>query len=302
MPDTKHLSLDRFFSISKTQIFAPGKQRHVVDGLRTVAWFNCLRFCSGVAGLALMKTGRGGCELDREVGDKKLLGYRLGRHTPSSEVVGRAGVLCPVSRFVLEHVIWSVLRTDRPVPRAKQLWISRLNPEIQRVIYRRSGANSLASTPWWRLDYISEPMLVRRAGLDSLAGFLALMRIAINEGDVDYAERLSPYVCRSLLILAPGHSNLGILLPMFELIEREFLDKLPGGWAFRNRGAGFISDERCLSLVASVIEHEQGVPLSPEKRFKLRVNLVAQTYGAPYLEDFDWKPFTTDNTGRHGLD
>jgi hypothetical protein len=97
-------------------------------------------------------------------------------------------------------------------------------------------------------------------------------------------------------------ANLGILLPLFELIEREFFDKIPRGWAFRNRGAGFISTVRRLSLAAFRIEDKQGVPLSPIKRFKLRVKLATQVYGAPYLEDFDWKPFTTDNTGRPGLE
>lgn len=296
--DTSRLFLSDFIFASKTDIFASGKQRHVVDGLRTVAWFNYLRFHSSAAGLALIKTGRSGRELDPNVAAKKLRGYRLGRRTPSKELVEEVEGLCPGSRSVLEHVIWSVLRADRPVPRSKTSWISRLNPEIQRVIYRKTKGRPLDRTRWWRIDCTSEPMLERRAGLDSLAGFLALIRIAINGGDVDYAERLSPYVCKSLLILATGLSTLGILLPMFELIEREFLDKLPRGWAFKNRGADFISAERHLSLIAFVTEHEQYVPLSPEKRFKLRVELAEQLCRCGRLVGLHSKRFTPVSAGR----
>jgi hypothetical protein len=273
-----------------------------VDGLRTVAWFNYLRFHSSAAGLALIKTGRSGRELDPNVAAKKLRGYRLGRRTPSKELVEEVEGLCPGSRSVLEHVIWSVLRADRPVPRAKTSWISRLNPEIQRVIYRQTKGRPLDRTRWWRIDCTSEPMLERRAGLDSLAGFLALIRIAINGGDVDYAEGLSHYVCRLLLILAPTLYHWGILLSMFELVEREILDKIPLGWAFKNRRAGFISTLKHLYLMDAAINGDDKKILSPQQETKLRVELVDWAFRIGKLEELDSKRFTADNTCWHAIE
>lgn len=152
--------------------------------------------------------------------NNKFLGYSRGDHVPHAALVQHAATQYPVSAYVLNHVIWNVLREREPAARHANAWISQLSPDIQNALvqpFRQIRENTRAYD-----------MLVRRFGLDSLAALTILFRLNLETRQTGHAWHYACGIFRVLVLMKP------------EFITDEF-----GALVLR------LFDQRVFSLVAS---------------------------------------------------
>ena len=227
MIETTTNSLEEFSSASKTRKNPTGKQRHVVDAFRTVAWFNLLRRRSGAKSVYQMDTlletrlvPDGHSEADCK---SKWRSFRIGLHTPHQTLVTQIEESYEGSHALLNHVLWEALNLNRPVSACADMWIGRLHPEVQKTAWRRAATFIGEKPVSRRLNTTHLRMLERRAGLDALACLIILLRRSVASGDNALARHLSWYICRMLLILAPALALYRVTLPFMQYIEQEIL-------------------------------------------------------------------------------
>lgn len=227
MIDFSETSLQEFIFASRTRNSPVGKQRHLVDAFRTVCWFKLLKRNTGATTIDQMRSClevKSASDDDkRDNGNKKWQEYSWGRRTPNPELSAQIDALHPGSRVLLNHLLWDVLRFERPITKYGESWLSRLHPEIQTFIFPRNALlGSEKKTPV-QLNNMHFSMLERRASLDTLACLVILIRQSANAGNEKQTDRLCYRACRMLLILAPIFSNCGVLRPFSEYFEQNVL-------------------------------------------------------------------------------
>lgn len=272
-------SIEDFISASKTRKNPVGKQRHVVDAFRTVAWFNFLKKRCGASSTYQMdqrletqpKQGK-----SRECDYKnKWRSYRKGIHTPSTDLVNSIETTYSGGHAVLNHVLWKTLRRDRVISSHTDLWLGELHPEIQKIVYQRDSKLGFGKTTFRSLNQTQLAMLERRSGPDALACLVLLLRQAVEKGDAVLAQSLSWRVCRMLLILGPILSAMGIGIPLVQYFEQEILPLAAiDGRHYQFWNSGYQSTARRLNLVANLIEADENRAFTDTERIALRIDIL----------------------------
>lgn len=279
MIETSTVSLEEFIFASKTRKNPVGKQRHVVDAFRTVAWFNFLKRRCGANSTYQMDLllepqptqGKSG-ECDHK---NKWRSYRKGLHTPSTELVnaieeGHAG-----GYAVLNHVLWKTLRSDRWASSHADLWVGELHPETQKIVYQYDSGLGFSKTIRQSLNRTHLNMLERRAGLDALACLVSLLRQATEKDDSVLAQSLSWRTCRMLLILGPTLWSMGVGAPLVQYFEQELLPlaSIRGSYhQFWSRD--YPSAASHLNTMACLIEADENRVFTDAERIALRIDLL----------------------------
>lgn len=279
MIETSTLSLEEFIFASKTRKNPVGKQRHVVDAFRTVAWFNFLKRQCGATSAYQMdllletqpKQGRS-VECDHK---NKWRSYRKGLHTPSLELVNAIEKTHAGGCAVLNHILWTTLRSDRCASSHADLWLGELHPEIQKIVYQYDPGLGFSKTIRQSLNRTQLNMLERRAGLDALACLVILLRQAIEKNDGVFAQSVSRHVCRMLLILGPIFSALGIRTPLVQYFEQGILPLAAiDGKYYQFWNSSYQLAARQLNVVANLIEGDENREFTDTERIALRVQIL----------------------------
>lgn len=265
MLETSSLSLEEFVFASKTRKPAEGKQRHVVDGLRTVCWFHELRIRLKARSVYEMDDLVEG-PLDIHAGTKdrksRWRSYAKGRHTPGVALARAIDGRCPGTWALLSHPLWDVLRRVDHAPAVSAEILGRLHPEIYGVVRRRSGGAYAG-----RWDGTRIGMLERRAGLDALAALILAAFIAMATRNPNEAFRLSRSICRVLLMIGPWLREHGIAEPMAQYIEECLLTQAgSGGLRYAFRQESFLAASRLLERYALLAESSLGCGRSRQAR------------------------------------
>lgn len=200
-----------------------GKQRHTVDGFRTVCWFHQLRLASGATTTYQMDgliEGPLNLASDGPVDRKnKWRSYREGKHTPSADLVEDIETRFPGSGAVLNHPIWQLLRLDRPLHAEVPGLLAQLPPALYASVKGRGAAAhgpSISLSGW---DARRLRRLEREVGLNALACLVALMRLAAESGDSANAHRFGRSLCRVLLMMGGWLFSHGIAQPLADYAE-----------------------------------------------------------------------------------
>lgn len=279
MIETSTVSLDEFIFASKTRKNPVGKQRHVVDAFRTVAWFNFLKRRCGATSTYQMdllletqpKQGKSE-ECDHK---NKWRSYRKGLHTPSPELVNAIEEAHAGGYAVLNHVLWKTLRSDRWASSHAGLWLGELHPEIQKIVYQYDSSLGFSKTIRQSLNRTHLNMLERRVGLDALACLVILLRQAIEKDDGVLAQSLSWHSRRMLLVAGPALSAMGIGTPLVQYFEQDLLQLAPiDGRHFQCGDIAYQSVARRLNVAANLIEGDENRLFTNDERIALRIALL----------------------------
>lgn len=224
--DTAELSLESYRFPSKTgNGTEAGKRRHVIDAMRTTAWFHSLRLKTGAKSTYEMERrlepeSFGVDESGTPFKRNKWRGYRLGRHTPRQSLVEAMERLHPGTQEVFDHVLWDVLRPSTVLPR--HLWLKRLRPNVSKII---SSPRLVNQDGTLRSDALER--LERLGDLDGLAGLVALLQEAIAVGNVVHQEPLSLAWCHAAIAAAPFLHSHGIAGPLADYVNDNLLRLVP---------------------------------------------------------------------------
>jgi len=193
-----------------------------VDKARTLYWFLCLRMYAGAGArprdIQRIIAPTPAYDAHGEpIKNNKFLGYSRGEHVPSPALVRTAAKLVPRSASVLNHVIWTVLRTEGPIRKYARTWVGRLDPKIQDIVIHPSnevGANASRHTTG---------MLERRFSLDSLTALTVLLRLNLEENNTELAWLYAKSVFRVLLMLGGTIPSDELLVCIFQIfVKRVF--------------------------------------------------------------------------------
>lgn len=224
--DTAELSLEDYRFPSKTgNDTGAGKHRHVIDAMRTTAWFHALRLMTGAKSTYEMERqlepeSFGVDESGTAYKRNKWRGYRLGRHTPRQSLVEAMERLHPGTQEVFDHVLWDALRSGTLLPR--HLLLKRLRPNVGKIIASPRLLNqngSLRSDAVERLECLGN--------FDGLASLVALLREAIAVGNVVHQQHLSLAWCRAAIAAAPFLHSHGIAGPLADYVNENLLRLVP---------------------------------------------------------------------------
>lgn len=254
MLETSELSLENFSFASKTRNSdGPGKYRHVIDAMRTCAWFHTLRMRTGAKSTYEMEkvlepdsfgVDQSGTAHKRN----KWRGYRLGRHTPRPALVEAIERLRPGAHGVFDHVLWDVLRLEYPLTHHEL--VNRLGPTASQVLLRpqfRLRNGNLRS------DIIKT--LEKIADLDSFACLVALLRDAINSKNGADEKYLALALCRSAIAAGPLIYSLGIAGPFADYINNNFLCRENAHHGYRMDSGDYL---RCAKRSSEIVYLAEG--------------------------------------------
>lgn len=224
MLETSELSLEDYCFASKARNSdGPGKYRHVVDAMRTSAWFHALRMRIGAKSTyemeKVLEPGAFGVdESGTAYKHNKWRGYRLGKHTPSPVLVQAIEQLHPGTLHVFDHVLWDTLRPGCTL--AHHHLLNRLGPTASKIL---SSPQLRRQDGSLRTDFVAR--VERVADLDGFACLVTLLRDAINVNDAAEAQHLSLALCRSTIASGPLLYSLGIAGPLADYINGHFLSR-----------------------------------------------------------------------------
>lgn len=222
MLETSELSLEDYCFASKARNSdGPGKYRHVVDAMRTSAWFHALRMRIGAKSTyemeKVLEPGAFGVdESGTAYKHNKWRGYRLGKHTPSPALVQAIEQLHPGTLHVFDHVLWDTLRPSFTL--AHHHLLNRLGPTASKIL---SSPQPRKKNGTLRGDLIER--VERLAELDGFACLVTLLRDAINAKNDTDVEHLSLALCRFAIAAGPLLYSLGIAGPFADYINGHLL-------------------------------------------------------------------------------
>ena len=106
-----------------------------VDAVRTIFWFQCLGERLGkhearAIQRAVAPDTIGVDDRGEPIKNGKFLAYERGERTPSTRLVEQIEQQVPRSARNLDHPLWQVFRTSKPIKTSACHWVRQLDPEI----------------------------------------------------------------------------------------------------------------------------------------------------------------------------
>lgn len=210
--------------------------------------------------------------------------YRVGRHTPRPEFVSEISTRCSGYTTDFDHVLWDVLRTERPVLPNTDQWIRRLEPTVQILLREKKVARGTSRVRVHKLGKRQLTMLERRASLDVLACLTVLLREAHEEGNQKYAFELGERVCRVLVMIGDTLNGHGIAQPLHEFYELVILPlAVFRGMRPTLAGIDFMELVGHLSHRMYHLHHVDTWSLSLEAYRAYQQKIISGDYGFDYL-------------------
>lgn len=163
--------------------------------------------------------------LGNTIKNNKFLGYSRGDHVPHAALVQHAAAQVPESGYVLNHVIWSVLRERGPAEKYASSWIGQLSPDIQKALIqplRQVRENARAYQ-----------MLARRFGLEGLAALTILFRLNLETGQTVQAWLYACGIFRSLMLMEPQFITAELATLVFRLFDQRVFSLVTSFWGAR---------------------------------------------------------------------
>ena len=277
--DSSERHLTDFCFASKTRNFAMGKQRHTVDGFRTVCWFHHLRIASGATTTYQMdvlveptRDAASGGPIDRK---NKWRSYREGRHTPSAGLVEAVEARFPGGRDVLRHPVWRVLRLDRPMHDGISSLLAELPPRLYSVVSAAGDAERGARFSPCEWDARRLRRLERVVGFDALACLVVLLRIAAEGGDSAGAHKFGRALCRLLLMMGGWLFAHGVAQPLADYVEQWMLPMAAHAGDQNGFGEmGFVTGAKRLAQAANTIAANENTALTSLQRADVMLDLL----------------------------
>ncbi len=200
-----------------------------VDRVRTIYWFQYLGKCIGSLRprdvqreIFPMPTTDA---LGNVIKNNKFLGYSRGDHVPRASLVQHAAVQYPESAYVLNHVIWNILRERDLAEKYANAWAGQLSPDIQKSLVQ----------PLCQIQENTRAyqMLVRRFCLDSLAALTILFRLNLETGQTVQAWLYACGIFRTLVLMEPQFITPELGTLVFRLFDQRVFSLVTSFWGAR---------------------------------------------------------------------
>jgi len=216
----------------------PPKRDDAIDKVRTIYWFQYLGMRIGSFRPRAVQRAVAPIPATDALGgvikNNKFLGYSRGDHVPNTSLVQRVATIYPDSAYILNHVIWEVLRGNDSIEKHVRRWIGQLDPDIQKAVIK--SGNQLAEN-----SHTLE-MLERRFSLDSLAALTILFRLnrederSNNDARTPHAIRAWGYACgifRVLMMMEPQFLTEDLKNGIFKLFVQRVFSLTTSFWGVR---------------------------------------------------------------------
>lgn len=292
LTDSSRFSLDEFCFHSNSVKFSEetsGKFRDVIDAFRTVYWFHSLRIgLRANTTYQLEQTLEPDAFVVKTDGSKyrrnKWGGYRLGKHTPSPKQIISVNALFEGSQSEFEHVLWDALRLSAPIINNIDVWIRRLAPNIQSILWNDDKKITGTRTRIRQLNSKQFQMIERRASLDALACLTLLLREAHETGNPHQSFKIAKSLCRVLLMIGDTLNGHGISRPLYEYYE--YLVLPLGSWQgkrFSYQGINFMELVGWLSHGLFHLKNVEPFHLSEPEKMYYKLKILSGNYGWDYM-------------------
>ena len=161
----------------------------------------------------------------------KWRAYDRGERSPRRSLVGKVEAFCrgnisgAGTKAEFEAVLWDVLRDQKPSPLVCRHWLERLAPQVRAISDRLPafavGKGFSYGIP--RLRQREFQQLRCRPGLDALALFTFVVRQSHRFGLTGEAHCAGRWLVSALWHLSLDFDDRGLLVPLFNLFERQVL-------------------------------------------------------------------------------
>ncbi|XLZ68595.1 hypothetical protein ABT364_18875 [Massilia sp. SR12] len=148
------------------------RRDEAIDSIRTMFWFYYLaRELLTQSARDVQRAISPMSDFDafgHRIKNNKFLSYSRGSHVPSKKIIEQAAALFPKSAWILDHVLWKILRSLSVEEKSARQWAGHLAHHIQKAIVRPNnefGENNR-----------TVDMLMKRPCLDSLAALTIMFR------------------------------------------------------------------------------------------------------------------------------
>lgn len=290
MLETSELSLEDYCFASKARNSdGPGKYRHVVDAMRTSAWFHTLRMRTGAKSTyemeKVLEPGSFGVDtLGTAYKRNKWRGYRLGKHTPRPALVVAMEQLHQGTYRVFEHALWDALRPGCSL--AHHHVLNRLGTRAQKILL---GPQLRRQDGQLRTETICR--LEKMADLDGLAGLVILLRNAINQNAAGEAQHLSLALCRSTIASGPLLFSLGIGGPFADYINDHFLCRAaPHAGGYKLNAQDFLLRAKLSARIVYAAEGNENCRFTYAEKVDFILDVLHGRHGDRLAEELAPKP------------
>lgn len=207
------------------------KRDEGVDPIRTRLWFLGLSNRFGelsprqvqrlVNPEALRESDYGSMVLNN-----KFKAYATGKTVPSPKLVAKVEQQVRRSSWVLNHVLWKVLRAKESIAKDAKQWICELRSVSHIVL-------SLEDEVCLRGDRHMLPALERRASIDALAALTIVFKLNLEAGDSEQAWNVALSIHKVLMLMSGELLATDTAQPLYDLYaERIFSQVTYDGMAF----------------------------------------------------------------------
>ena len=123
--------------------------------------------------------------------------YKLGKHTPEIELIGKANQHVRGTAKIINHVLWEAIRGHKPMKWFIENGINQLSWDVQRIVFRTVNDQiELISVLQIRKEL---RRIERLASLDALAVLIIFLRIADDQNQREIAFWIGRSIYRILL-------------------------------------------------------------------------------------------------------
>jgi hypothetical protein len=298
--------LAEFCAESSSEVRRPdakNKRRDVIDAFRAVLWARGVQLeiaASGPVDIAR--------KLEPEVFFRNKQGrlqhpnnwraYLCGERTPSRALIQRIEERIPGSSTLTNHVVWDAMRV-RTAMKGRAIELSwRLSDRLKQIVAPQIEAR-VRNQQVPELSDEQQESIDAAASLEALACLLILIREAAEEGRLEYAAGLMPYMGSMLLSVSLRFINGGVLDAIGDYFDDEIfpLAANESGLCHQFMGIRLV---RAAGHLLHRLHHIKGLDpsgLSEDEQAVVLQRILNANYGFEYPFALNPLPIQTNVTG-----
>ena len=125
--------------------------------------------------------------------------YKLGKHTPETELINKANQHVKGTAKIINHVLWEAIRGHKPIKWFMDDGVKRLSWDVQRIVFKSvNDQMELISVSRIRKEL---RRIERLSSFDALAVLIIFLRIADDQNQREIALWIGRSIYRILLVM-----------------------------------------------------------------------------------------------------
>lgn len=260
----------------KIELAAPSVRRDQTDVLRCVFWHHGLRRqvnASSAYRLEQLFEPDSFRTVDKIRRNRnKWQKYAKGQHIPCAGLVEKVEQRVPGSAKDLNHVLWQILRLNKPLSENREKWLSQLQPSLTTLIVTSGDGPFGQGKIRPSVDKRLLNRIEQQTSVDALAYMTILFLEAVEGGQQELAFNIANRLFEMLLMLGVELEQRKIGLALFDLyVERIFKKVTWKSGRFIWEEIDFLAYSGVLNLYAFKSKSSKKTSLSwPERVMNMR--------------------------------